>query len=196
MFSLTQRIRLVKLFFTFLLEFFSASWYFYSEVEKMTIGERLKMARKQAGLTQAQLAEKIGVPFQSISQWEHDSRTPNMESLNKLANALGCHVFWLFYGDLASVQDQATFMADSISEQMKLNPSVRSRLAAEYIIDIYMKKGYTFTRGELELITAFGLLNAKGKEKAIERVQELTEMRRYKAEKEGTQNAISEKEND
>lgn len=36
----------------------------------MTIGERIKEFRLKAGLTQSELAEKLGIPYQSIGQWE------------------------------------------------------------------------------------------------------------------------------
>lgn len=55
----------------------------------MTTGERIKAARKKAGMTQAELAAKLDVPFQSISQWERDIRKPKYETIEKIAHALG-----------------------------------------------------------------------------------------------------------
>lgn len=55
----------------------------------MTTGERIKAARKEAGMTQAELAAKLDVPFQSISQWERDIRKPKYETIERIANALG-----------------------------------------------------------------------------------------------------------
>lgn len=55
----------------------------------MTTGERIKAARKNIGMTQAELAAKLDVPFQSISQWERDIRKPKYETIEKIANALG-----------------------------------------------------------------------------------------------------------
>lgn len=50
---------------------------------------RLRIAR---GLTQAQLAELIGCPHQSINKWETGKNKPGMQSLIKLSRALGCGV--------------------------------------------------------------------------------------------------------
>ena len=58
----------------------------------MTTGQRIKAARQQAGLTQTELADKLGIPFQSISQWERDTRKPKQETLLKIAKALGVHL--------------------------------------------------------------------------------------------------------
>lgn len=55
----------------------------------MTTGQRIKAARKKAGLTQAELAQKLDdIPFQSISQWERDLRNPKYETLVRIATAL------------------------------------------------------------------------------------------------------------
>lgn len=53
------------------------------------MGEKLKAARIAAGLTQAQLAEKVGCSQHHISRWE-EGREPRALTLKKLAEALGC----------------------------------------------------------------------------------------------------------
>lgn len=55
---------------------------------KNTIGSRIKLARKGAGYTQEQLAEKLGVSFQAISSWERDEFIPDTWNLIELAKAL------------------------------------------------------------------------------------------------------------
>lgn len=54
----------------------------------MTTGENIKAARKAKGMTQAELAEKLEVPFQSISQWERDIRNPKHETLERISRIL------------------------------------------------------------------------------------------------------------
>lgn len=46
--------------------------------------------RKNAGLTQKQLAEKLGVTQACIGMWEIGCRKPNIVTLKKLAKILGC----------------------------------------------------------------------------------------------------------
>ena len=53
-----------------------------------TIG-RLRLER---GLTQRQLADKIGCQQKDVSRWEHGERNPGAASLVKLAAALGCTI--------------------------------------------------------------------------------------------------------
>ena len=54
----------------------------------MTTGQRIRDARKAAGLTQKELAQRLGLSFQSVAQWENDLRNPKIETLQKIAEAL------------------------------------------------------------------------------------------------------------
>ena len=56
----------------------------------MSVGQNIKKARKKAGITQKELAQKLGLSFQSIAQWENDLRNPKVETLRRIANALEC----------------------------------------------------------------------------------------------------------
>lgn len=49
-------------------------------------------ARLSAGLTQSQLAERIGVAAQHVGRWERGERKPKIDALIKIADALGCDV--------------------------------------------------------------------------------------------------------
>lgn len=61
------------------------------EMSVSGIGENIKKQRKKAGITQMELANRIGVPFQSISQWECGKRNPKYNSVVKIAKAIGCN---------------------------------------------------------------------------------------------------------
>lgn len=52
----------------------------------------ISSARIAAGLTQAQLAEKVGVAAQHIGRWERGERRPKIDALMRIAQALGCDV--------------------------------------------------------------------------------------------------------
>lgn len=47
----------------------------------MTFAEKLKACRKQAGLSQEQLAEKLGVSRQAVTKWETDAGIPDIENI-------------------------------------------------------------------------------------------------------------------
>lgn len=54
----------------------------------MTIGEKIKLARKRAGLTQKELGEKLNVSQSAIGQFESDKSNPNLKTIRKIAEAL------------------------------------------------------------------------------------------------------------
>lgn len=54
----------------------------------MTFGQRLKKYRKEANLTQMELAEAIGVSMQAVSKWETDAGMPDISQIVPLAREL------------------------------------------------------------------------------------------------------------
>ena len=56
---------------------------------KLNIGENLRRLRRAADMTQEQLADKLGVAYQSVSRWENGTTYPDMEFLPVLAGIFG-----------------------------------------------------------------------------------------------------------
>lgn len=54
--------------------------------QKETLGKRIAALRKAKGLTQEQLAEKVGVSAQAVSKWENDVSCPDITLLPLLAD--------------------------------------------------------------------------------------------------------------
>lgn len=61
----------------------------------MTLGEKLKSARKSAGLTQEQLAEKLLVSRQAITKWEADKGIPDIENLKQISKLLNVSIDYI-----------------------------------------------------------------------------------------------------
>ncbi|WP_291445517.1 helix-turn-helix transcriptional regulator [Desulfovibrio sp.] len=59
------------------------------------IARRLQLARKQAGLTQGQIASIIGLPRPAISEIEAGRRKVSAEELIALSEAYGISISWL-----------------------------------------------------------------------------------------------------
>ncbi len=74
----------------------------------MNIGERIYNLRTQADMSQGDLAEKLNVSRQSVSKWENNNSTPDIEKLVLLAEVFGITVDEL-------VKDTATENADALS---------------------------------------------------------------------------------
>jgi transcriptional regulator with XRE-family HTH domain len=59
----------------------------------LTVGERIRAARKSAGLTQKKLGERMGASYATVQQWETGKRNPKIETLQRIASALGIKMF-------------------------------------------------------------------------------------------------------
>ncbi len=57
-----------------------------------TIGKNIHTLRKQNGLTQEELAGKIGVTYQAVSKWENGTTAPDIALLPELAAVLGTSI--------------------------------------------------------------------------------------------------------
>jgi transcriptional regulator with XRE-family HTH domain len=53
------------------------------------IGERIRQARREANLSQMELAARIGREHRTIHRWEYATSIPSLEDLLLLADALG-----------------------------------------------------------------------------------------------------------
>ena len=115
----------------------------------MTTGELIKAARKKAGMTQAQLAEKLGISYVGVSQWENDLRNPKLDTLQRIASALGVPVQDLF-------SDWEAVDKEEFKRVFLYGEGIKDRIDA-----------------------ALDRLNDEGQEKAAERVEELTEIPKY-----------------
>ncbi len=104
----------------------------------MSIGENIKKARLQAGLTQKELGEKLGITFQSIAQWETGRRTPKQETVKRIASALGVSWYELLSDD---PEEQAKAIKAYMSEKIAMcgdqEYTKRAFLAREITTDYY-----------------------------------------------------------
>jgi transcriptional regulator with XRE-family HTH domain len=64
----------------------------------MTLGERMKAARLQRGLKQADIAAMLGCTRGAVSQFETGLNKPNIETLVTFANETGISLDWLLLG--------------------------------------------------------------------------------------------------
>ena len=61
-------------------------------MEKETFGGMVAALRREKGMTQAELAEKMGVTDKAVSKWERDLSFPDVNTLPKLAELFGVTV--------------------------------------------------------------------------------------------------------
>ena len=86
----------------------------------MTLGEKIKEARKAAGLTQEQLAQKLIISRQAITKWEADKGIPDTQNLKTLSKLLGVSVDYL-------LDDGQDFTSNVIKEPIDLEKYGKKR---------------------------------------------------------------------
>ena len=72
-----------------------------------TMGGRIARLRREHGMTQADLANQMGVTDKAVSKWERDRSCPDLHSLPRLARALGVPVEELLPGENLTKQTAA-----------------------------------------------------------------------------------------
>ena len=70
-----------------------------------SLGKRIQAARKRLGMTQEQLAEKLGVSGQAVSKWESDISCPDITALPTLADIFGLSVDELLRGQQTKTEN-------------------------------------------------------------------------------------------
>ena len=61
-------------------------------MQKETFGSKVASLRKEKGMTQLELAQKMGVTDKAVSKWERDLSLPDVSSLPRLAEVLDVSV--------------------------------------------------------------------------------------------------------
>lgn len=86
-------------------------------MKNQTLGTMISLFRKENGMTQLQLAEKMGVTDKAVSKWERDLSKPDVSSLPKLAEILGVSVDQLMQVNL---KNQMTIQRKGINDMILL----------------------------------------------------------------------------
>ena len=108
----------------------------------MTTGDRIKDARKKRGWTQAELADKLGISYVGVSQWENNQRNPKLETLRQIANALEVPVSSLMPSSFSEILEDETLgvFLEGIKKHLEpLNGSGQQKvsdLAIDYAKDL------------------------------------------------------------
>jgi len=76
--------------------------------DSQAIGERIRLARQERGLTQEQLAEAVGVTRSAVAQWETGRAGQVTGNLSRIAAVLEVGVEYLMFGDDKAAPQHAT----------------------------------------------------------------------------------------
>lgn len=126
----------------------------------MTIGEKLKEARKQTGLSQEQLSEKLGVSRSAVAKWESDNGIPDVENLKLLSKLLGVSIDFLLENgenlEKAVVKEPIDLLKYEGSKREKKDKAVREKYTDAKISPLIAKT--KLTKGEKILDNMIGII--------------------------------------
>jgi transcriptional regulator with XRE-family HTH domain len=71
----------------------------YYSNEAATFGDRVTAAREAVGLSQEELAKKLGVKLKTVHGWEDDVSEPRANKLQMMAGLLNVSMMWLLNGE-------------------------------------------------------------------------------------------------
>lgn len=101
-----------------------------------TIGDRIRKARKDKGLTQKQLADQVGVSRAAVTQWESgETKGLKPENLFAVANVLGVSAEWLGIGSGAQ-QGRGLTIAERPTRKIPVISTVQAGHPTE-VVDAY-----------------------------------------------------------
>lgn len=113
------------------------------------IGEQIKTARKAKGISQEELAVRLGVVRQTVSKWENGMSVPDADVLIKIAELLDVPV-----SQLLGIEPESGSVQDMAGELARLNKELAAKIQKEKLRAELDKK-----RGVI-LLLSFGTLIA------------------------------------
>ena len=81
-----------------------------------TFGDRLVLAREAQGLTQTQLARRLGLRVETVRNWETDRSEPRANKLQMLAGFLNVSMIWLMTGEGEGGPSSETEANDTVTD--------------------------------------------------------------------------------
>ena len=132
----------------------------------MTLGEKLKEARKKIGLSQEQLAEKLCVSRQAVTKWESDKGMPDIGNLKAIATLLNTSIDYLVDNDsnIDKLVIKEYINLDDFEKsgrcRCKQDAVVLNKLNdANFIYPLMRKKKLTPIENVLDFITQSGIFD-------------------------------------
>ena len=116
----------------------------------MNIGENIRQARKNAGLTQKELGKKLGISAAAVGQFEKKDANPNHHTVEKIAMVLG-------------ISPLSLYDCYSATEMQKRVSTYAEHLSSQ----------------EARLLAYFQMMNSTGQQECLKRMKELTQLAEY-----------------
>lgn len=138
----------------------------------MNLGNRIANLRKEKGLTQQELANKLFVTDKTISSWESNRTEPNLEIIIRLSEILEISAGYLIYGD-SNKNDIETEIKVGLSKEEFERIEKNMKANAKFLknskqIDTYYQPTYRkFLKDNSETINEWLRIGIRGNKKIL-----------------------------
>ena len=106
-------------------------------MDQEKIGRFIALRRKECGMTQMQLAQKLNITDRAVSKWETGRAMPDSSIMLELCNVLGISVNDLLCGDVVAVDDYTRELENNLLQMIKeKEKSDKHLLAVEWVIGV------------------------------------------------------------
>lgn len=156
------------------------------------VGKKIRAARKAAGLTQAQLAEKSGVAAITIHQYEAGKRQPRMKQLADIAAALNMSVDSLItFEDEVAPGVKRRIIDNPDSDYYMVEHTADSPELLFASMDVYRDIGLL----EQLIISEVRKLNTAGQQLTLNLIRQLAQTKEFQSDKEVKNCGVHERTN-
>lgn len=104
-------------------------------MQDMTFAEKLQKLRKQNGLSQEQLAEKLNVSRQAVSKWESEQSIPDLEKVILMSDYFGVTTDYILKG-IEPTENNDTKAGGKFSNKVKATVCMSFGLIVNFVIYI------------------------------------------------------------
>ena len=97
-------------------------------MDQIKIGMFIQERRKEVGLTQSELAEKINITDRAISKWERGICLPDASNMQELCSILNISINDLFSGEIVDMNDNEKKLEENLLEVARLKEEQDKKL--------------------------------------------------------------------
>ncbi len=105
----------------------------FENSQDVTIGERIRIARKKLDLNQVQLAERLGVSQPTVANWESGVHDPRRLMLAKISETLSVPLNWLTEGARSQTESDTHSAAAYLRRYLQHVPVISYENAGRFI---------------------------------------------------------------
>ena len=117
-------------------------------MKKQTLGMMISSLRKAKGMTQLELAEKMGVTDKAVSKWERDLSYPDINTIPKLADLFDTSVDELMQGQTVMKENKKKGKSDIVDTVLR-----GLGVAMGIVVVVLSALGKVDTKAELTMLS-------------------------------------------